>query len=1087
MIAPNAGSSCPGNLSVTLYNQLGQVLPNPITCQQIGQTVTARVRHTASGNFCNGTLEVFDALPPVLSQCSDQFVFCHEDPSPFAIGYPVASDNCTPSGELNINYLDIENSLPCGTIQNGVPVLKRIDRHWTASDEHGNSSTCLQRVWLKHITLNDITFPPNLDNLSSPALTCGQDPEDLSLTGQPTANGAPVEASPECEMGVTFSDQVIQHCAPGGFTVLRNWTAIDFCSGTFTNRMQIIRVEDKQAPVLVAPAPFEVGTDGFLCSGTVNIPSAAATDNCSAVTVTPGWAFGSGYGPFYGIPEGEHIITYYAEDACGNQSTATTKVTVKDNTPPQAICSADLQVALSSNGWGIVQAATIDAGSFDNCSPVFLSVSRDGVEFLPQIQVDCQDQGIPLLLTLRVQDASGLENFCETEVNVRDFLKPALTCPLNLTLNCLQDYHNLSLTGQATGSDNCALESIVYQDISNIQPCNTGSLTRWWTATDAAGNTKSCQQLITVEVVNGAIVAFPQDVVLQSCISSSDLLPGATGQPVIGGQMCSPMSVNYTDQVFNAPAPSCYRIFRHWKVVDHCVYNPNGGSAGIWEHTQLIDVQDQTAPQLLLPPDLTVQASPANQQAVVSLPDVEVTDCSSIQFLQHNSPFASNPLNASGNYPVGEHLVTFSAADACGNQAQQTLRITVTPALVPDQFWEVGGALRNESGLPVRNVPVMLFADGFYAETTADTNGVFRFEEVPDSLDYTLQPYNNGNWRNGVTTYDLVLMSKHILGLEPLNSPYKMLAADANLSGSITTFDILQLRKLILGIVDSLPSHQSWRFVRAGYVFPDSLNPFTQPVPEQIQLPMLHQHHFGQNFIGIKTGDVNGSSNPAEARSLRDTVYVQMKNGQVHTGDLISVPLALSGWMGMEGFQFALQVDPERFEVLEAAYEHPKWLNANHLYSQENSLWRLSWNQTYMNETPPNDTLIRLLLRAKFNGSIADGFTMHWNDMPAEAYTTSGDYAIGLNFNPLERENAPRTLNIYPNPCQGVFYVTNPFPGRECTCRILNLLGQVVWEQTGVLPQSLQVQLPDSDNQFYQVEYRENTKIFTGKVLVQKP
>jgi hypothetical protein len=45
----------------------------------------------------------------------------------------------------------------------------------------------------------------------------------------------------------------------------------------------------------------------------------------------------------------------------------------------------------------------------------------------------------------------------------------------------------------------------------------------------------------------------------------------------------------------------------------------------------------------------------------------------------------------------------------------------------------------------------------------------------------------------------------------------------------------------------------------------------------------------------------------------------------------------------------------------------------------------------------------------------------------------------------------------------------------------------VVWEQTGVLPQSLQVQLPDSDNQFYQVEYRENTKIFTGKVLVQKP
>ncbi|MBK6997768.1 MAG: hypothetical protein IPH31_23855 [Lewinellaceae bacterium] len=62
MIAPNAGSSCPGPLNVTLYNNIGQQLPNPLTCNQIGQTVTAQVRHISSGNFCTGTLEVIDAL-----------------------------------------------------------------------------------------------------------------------------------------------------------------------------------------------------------------------------------------------------------------------------------------------------------------------------------------------------------------------------------------------------------------------------------------------------------------------------------------------------------------------------------------------------------------------------------------------------------------------------------------------------------------------------------------------------------------------------------------------------------------------------------------------------------------------------------------------------------------------------------------------------------------------------------------------------------------------------------------------------------------------------------------------------------------
>ncbi len=79
------------------------------------------------------------------------------------------------------------------------------------------------------------------------------------------------------------------------------------------------------------------------------------------------------------------------------------------------------------------------------------------------------------------------------------------------------------------------------------------------------------------------------------------------------------------------------------------------------------------------------------------------------------------------------------------------------------------------------------------------------------STDFTKLDHN---WLSGLTTFDLVGIQKHILGLNTLENGYKMLAADANKSNSITTFDIILFRKLILGIDTVLSAYtQPWRFV----------------------------------------------------------------------------------------------------------------------------------------------------------------------------------------------------------------------------------------------------------------------------------
>ncbi|MBP6826725.1 MAG: hypothetical protein KA165_09245, partial [Saprospiraceae bacterium] len=684
LIAPAAAANCPGALQLKLFTQQGALIPNNIlTCNHIGQTITAQVKEVASGNYCTGTLEVRDALPPNLV-CPDKFIFCNQDGSPEAVGFPAMTDNCTPSGDLNVIFTDNITSFPCGTLQNGVPVNKRIDRTWYATDDNGNSNSCVQKIWLKHITLAGITFPPSLDGVSAPALNCGQDPNDLALTGQPTVGGIPIDNSPDCEFGVTYADQVINICPPAGKSVLRTWTAVDFCSGTISGKLQIIKIEDKTPPVIEAPGDFTVGTDGFLCTGTVLLPPATTSDNCSAVTVSTLWNYGTGFGPFYGVPEGAHTVTYTATDGCGNTATATVQVNVADTGPPQAICSSGLQVSLSANGIGFVSAGTIDQGSFDNCGPVSLAISRNDTLFGSLVQVNCSDIGTILPLTLRVTDAGGLENLCVSEVIVRDFLKPLITCPANKTLSCLQNHADLQLTGQATATDNCALQNIVFVDFSNISACNTGSVTRVWTATDEAGNAKSCVQQIALNPVSNIAVVFPADLTVNACAAPGAMLPPATGQPLISGQFCSPLSVTYTDESFpNAPAPFCYRIYRHWKVIDFCIYDPNNDTTGVWKKTQTIDVKDNLPPVLVIPYDLTVGVDSANCQASVILADAIATDCGNVS-VTNNGPFASDHThNASGVYPAGVHQVVFTATDDCGNSIEQTLVITVKDITPP--------------------------------------------------------------------------------------------------------------------------------------------------------------------------------------------------------------------------------------------------------------------------------------------------------------------------------------------------------------------------------------------------------------------
>ena len=119
---------------------------------------------------------------------------------------------------------------------------------------------------------------------------------------------------------------------------------------------------------------------------------------------------------------------------------------------------------------------------------------------------------------------------------------------------------------------------------------------------------------------------------------------------------------------------------------------------------------------------------------------------------------------------------------------------------------------------------------------------------------------------NGITTFDLSLINKHILSLDTLDSPWKIIAADANGSNSVSTIDIVEGRKILLALNNSFPALGSWRFFPALTNFPNPHDPFTGfpgGLPaEFLQFNGVQDNVSDANFKGVKVGDVNNNANP---------------------------------------------------------------------------------------------------------------------------------------------------------------------------------------------------------------------------------
>ncbi len=169
----------------------------------------------------------------------------------------------------------------------------------------------------------------------------------------------------------------------------------------------------------------------------------------------------------------------------------------------------------------------------------------------------------------------------------------------------------------------------------------------------------------------------------------------------------------------------------------------------------------------------------------------------------------------------------------------------------------VSGTITTESGEAISNVTLELIGAGINPLITGN-GGLYAFPDMPLGGSYALNPSKNDDYLNGISTLDLVMIQRHILGSAELDSPYKMIAADINKNAEISAIDLIHLRKLILGVYNEFPDNDSWRFISSDYEFIDDANPLLDVLPEDYNISSLDSDML-VDFIGIKVGDVNNS------------------------------------------------------------------------------------------------------------------------------------------------------------------------------------------------------------------------------------
>jgi hypothetical protein len=430
------------------------------TCANIGANTVSLTATDASGNSssCNATVTVLDTVSPVVN-CQNVTIYLDANGAASITAADInnnSADNCA-----IISLTAGQTSFTCANLGANTVSL-------TATDASGNSSSCNATVTV-------------LDTVS-PVAQCQNITIYLDANGTASITAADINnnSTDNCAIISLIAGQTSFTCANIGANTV-SLTATD-ASGNSSSCNATVTVLDTVSPVVNC----QNVTIYLDANGAASITAADinnnSTDNCAIISLTAGQT------SFTCANIGANTVSLTATDASGNSSSCNATVTVLDTVSPVANCQ-NVTIYLDANGAASITAADINNNSTDNCAIISLTAG--------QTSFTCANIGANTV-SFTATDASGNSSSCNATVTVLDTVSPVVNCQ-NVTIY-LDANGAASITAadiNNNSTDNCAIISLTAGQTS-FNCANIGANTVSLTATDASGNSSSCNATVTV-------------------------------------------------------------------------------------------------------------------------------------------------------------------------------------------------------------------------------------------------------------------------------------------------------------------------------------------------------------------------------------------------------------------------------------------------------------------------------------------------------------------------------------------------------------------------------------------------------------
>ncbi len=769
--------------------------------------------------------------------------------------------------------------------------------------------------------------------------------------------------------------------------------------GASCSTQNITRSLDDTGNVTITAEEIYTGSTSGGCGGTVTLGVNPSTFNCDNV--------------------GENIVTLNVS-VNGNTSYCSAVVTITDDVNPVVICPDDFNNLTCddyTNDYSFFGTAT----ATDNCSIV--TITENVEENLNTCNIGSVTR------TFTATDGSGNTANCTQVLTFglgdNTFSENDITWPTSpVTVEDCGDT-DPSATGSVsveTQNADCAAVSVNYADVTTGSPCN-GSILRTWTVVD------TCQ----LDGVGAGIFIFNQEIIL-----IDESAPLIVGPDDVIDTVSVPDCDGYVD-LSNVTITDCH----NYTVTNTSPYADDNNSAdasGVYSEgitVYEIIATDECGNTSIDTVTVDITSEPTVFQCIKI--HVDMTDNLSVTLFAEyfvTNEYGCEPLYYSYSNTDSVPLLTLTCDDVGPLTPVVIYGWTEDGGVLYDSCTAhftlkdnnnycgqnltagIEGVVFNSSLNTIQNVSVGIEGD-LTARYLTNEDGGYAFDEVEELKNYNIIPFKDDDHMNGVSTLDLILIQRHILGLKKFETAQQVLAADINNNGVVNGADLINLRKLILGKTDSFTNNTSWRFVDANFDDWDMSTILNSDIPEEYIIEQLNTMMY-VNWQGIKIGDVNNSAIANDLMDQSDVRYNEtnilvVEDRLVAEGEEFVVDFKADNDQDFYGMQFTVSFNTDMVTYAGTDFSD---IDFNESFVGDNYIDRgklaISWNGLNKTELSKDDKVVSLKFVAKKDMRLSQCFSINSTILPAEWYDNETK-DLKLIFNNVQDSEVQLISNI-PNP-----------------------------------------------------------------------